>query len=104
MSGPHAQDNRGPDRDGPGAGYERRADRRYKVSAYKAPRGYKVPHARRGAALAPAYRGNAYVVDHKRYGLSAPPRGYQYVRVGNDVALTAITTGIVTSVILQLFQ
>ncbi len=103
MGGPRADhDNRGPDRND--NGYERRADRRYKIGAYHAPRGYKTPQARRGQKLAQAYRGNAYVVDYRRYNLSAPPRGYQYVRVNNDVALTAISTGVITSVILQLFQ
>jgi Ni/Co efflux regulator RcnB len=43
-------------------------------------------------------------VDYRHYGLSAPPRGYQYVRVNNDVVLTAVATGVVASVIYQLFQ
>ena len=42
----------------------------------------------------------------KRYKANRyqPPRGYQYVRVNNDVVLTAIATGVVASVIYQLFQ
>jgi Ni/Co efflux regulator RcnB len=39
-------------------------------------------------------------IDYRRYhGLRAPPRGYHWVRSGNDAVLVAITTGIVASVI-----
>lgn len=92
------------DHRGPSDNWERHADRRYKVGAYHAPRGYRAPVVRRGERLAPAYRGQSYQVDYRRYNLSAPPRGYQYVRVNNDVVLTAIATGVITSVITQLFQ
>jgi len=92
------QDNRGPQ------GYERRATKRYKASAYRAPKGYRAPQSRRGAVLAPAYRTQAYVVDYRRYNLTPPPRGYQYVRTNNDVVLTAIASGVITSVILNMFQ
>ena len=84
--------------------YERRAERRYRAARYQAPRGYTAQQWRRGERLPASYRSRAYVVDHRRYALAPPPRGYHYVRVGDDVALTAITTGIISSVILQLFQ
>lgn len=43
---------------------------------------------------------NYAVVDYHRYRrLAPPPRGYQWVRSGNDAVLVAITTGIVASVI-----
>lgn len=84
--------------------YERRADRRYKAARYQAPKGYQARVWRHGEKLPPAYRSRAYVVDYRTYRLAPPPRGYQYVRVGNDVALTAITTGVIASVIQQLFQ
>lgn len=91
---------------GPGdnSTYERRAAKHYKAGRYQPPRGYQARQWRRGDKLPASYRGRNYVVDHHRYGLSAPPRGYQYVRVGNDVVLTAIATGVVASVIYQLFQ
>jgi Ni/Co efflux regulator RcnB len=95
---------------GPGKGdnnnYERNASKRYKApSRYQPPRGYQAGHQwRRGEKLPSSYRGKGYVVDYRHYGLSAPPRGYQYVRVNNDVVLTAIATGVVASVIYQLFQ
>jgi Ni/Co efflux regulator RcnB len=84
--------------------YERRAERRYKAARYQAPRGYQARSWRHGEKLPPAYRGRAYVVDYRSYRLAPPPRGYQYVRVGDDVALTAISTGVIASVIQQLFQ
>jgi len=40
------------------------------------------------------------MVDYRRYHrLTPPPRGYNWVRSGNDAVLVAITTGIVASVI-----
>jgi Ni/Co efflux regulator RcnB len=51
------------------------------------------------------YRTNRYIVgDYHRYGLYAPPHGYQYVRSGDDVVLAAVTTGLVVAVIAGLFQ
>lgn len=39
-------------------------------------------------------------IDYRGYrGLKAPPRGYHYVRSGNDVLLVAITSGVVASVL-----
>lgn len=84
--------------------YERRAAKHYKAGRYTPPRGYHARHWTRGQHLPAAYRGRGYVVDHRRYGLRAPPRGYHYVRVGNDVALTAIASGIIASVIIDLFN
>jgi len=78
--------------------------KRYKAGRYVPPRGYKVHRWTRGERLPDAYRARTYVVDYRHYGLNAPPRGYQYVRVGNDVVLTAIATGIVASVVADLFQ
>jgi len=84
--------------------YERRATKRYAAGRYQRPAGYQQRHWRYGERLPPSYRGRAYVVDHRRYGLSAPPRGYQYTRVDNDVVMTAIATGVIASVITGLFQ
>ena len=68
-------------------------------------------HARRGAGPRhDLYRGNRlpanyhhkqYVVDNWRsHRLSAPPRGYHWVQVGNDYVLAAVATGIIASVLL----
>jgi Ni/Co efflux regulator RcnB len=85
--------------------YERHAGKRYKApSRYQPPRGYQARQWHRGDKLPSSYRSKAYVVDYRHYGLGAPPRGYQYVRVNNDVVLTAVATGVIASVIFQLFQ
>jgi Ni/Co efflux regulator RcnB len=103
----HGNDNRGNDNrghDNNNGGYERRADKRFKTSAYRGPKGYHGQRFHRGERLAPAYRGSAYQVDYRRYNLAPPPRGYQYVRVNNDVVLTAIATGVITSVLMDMFN
>ncbi|MDR0563977.1 MAG: RcnB family protein [Azoarcus sp.] len=37
--------------------------------------------------------------DRKRYGLQPPPRGYRYMRAGDDILLIAIGTSIITNII-----
>jgi Ni/Co efflux regulator RcnB len=39
------------------------------------------------------------VNNYRDYRLSAPPRGYQWVRSGNDAVLIAITSGIIGAVV-----
>ena len=39
------------------------------------------------------------VNDYRAYRLTPPPRGYHYVRSGNDVVLVALTTGIIAGII-----
>ena len=80
------------------------AQRRYNAGAYQRPYGYQQRQWNAGYTLPPAYRHSRYVVDHRRYGLRAPPPGYQYTRVDNDVVLTAIATGLIASVIVGLFN
>jgi len=81
------------------------AQRRYSAPRYVAPRGYAVRSWSYGQRMPAYYRTNAYVVnDYSRYGLRAPPRGYQYVRSGNDVVLAAVATGLITAVIAGLFN
>ena len=87
--------------------YERwqRAERRYYAPRYVPPRGYAVRTWSYGQRMPSYYRTNAYVVnDYDRYGLRAPPRGYQYVRSGNDVVLAAVAGGLITAVIAGLFN
>lgn len=88
-------------------GYERwqRSQRRYSAGRYYAPRGYQARAWRYGERMPYQYRSSQYVVrDYGRYGLRAPPSGYQYVRSGEDVVLAAVTTGLVVAVIASLFQ
>jgi len=37
--------------------------------------------------------------DYKRYGLQRPPRGYEWVRVGDKFVMIAITTGIIGAIL-----
>ena len=81
------------------------AQRRYNAGRYYAPRGYAVRSWSYGQRMPSYYRSNQYVVsDYGRYGLRQPPRGYHYVRSGNDVVLTAVATGLITAVIAGLFN
>ncbi|XYJ09651.1 RcnB family protein [Telluria sp. B2] len=55
----------------------------------------------RGQRLPAHFHHRQYVVDNWRaHRLSAPPRGYHWVQVGNDYVLAAIATGIIASVLL----
>ena len=81
-----------------------RSERRYNAGRYSAPRGYQVRQWSYGQRL-PSYYSQGYVVnDYNRYGLRAPPRGYHYVRSGNDVVLAAVAGGLITAVIAGLFN
>jgi len=82
-----------------------RSERRYNAGRYQAPRGYQTRSWSYGQRMPSYYRSNQYVVnDYGRYGLRAPPRGYHYVRSGNDVVLAAIAGGLITAVIAGLFN
>ena len=81
------------------------SQRRYNAGRYQAPRGYQVRSWSYGQTMPTYYRTSNYVVnDYGRYGLRAPPRGYHYVRSGNDVVLAAIAGGLITAVIAGLFN
>lgn len=55
---------------------------------------------RKGERFDRRYAQNYQEVDYRRYrGLRAPPRGYRYVRSGNDAVLVGVTTGIIAAVI-----
>ena len=80
-----------------------RAERRYNAGSWQQPRGYNYRVYSSGQRLPNAY--NAYVVnDYNRYGLRAPPRGYHYVRNGNDVVLAGVSGGLISAVIAGLFN
>jgi len=77
---------------------------RYHYGYYNAPRGYYYRTWHRGDRLPYAYYGHSYVVyDWQPYRLYAPPYGYHWVRVGDDVVLTAIATGIVLDVLYNIW-
>lgn len=88
--------------------YDRRDNRRqmarhrYQAGRYNAPRGYRYARYNIGSRLPMGYYGNNYYVDYRPYGLSAPPRGYRWNRVGSDAYLVS-GNGIVRDVIYSLF-
>jgi len=81
------------------------SQRRYNAGRYYAPRGYQQRDWSYGQRMPSYYRSNQYVVnDYSRYGLRAPPRGYHYVRSGDDVVLAAVAGGLIVAVIAGLFN
>ncbi len=104
----HRGDNRGNDHgnrhdNDRGNHYGWNGQRYQAPNQYVRPNGYKVRTWRNGDRLPSTYRTRQYYVDYRQYHLNAPPRGYQYVRVNNDVVLTAIATGVIASVITGLY-
>jgi Ni/Co efflux regulator RcnB len=64
--------------------------------------GARGPEWRRGAHIPREYMARQYwVEDWRAHRLSAPPRGYQWVQVGNDYVLVAIATGIIAQLLLS---
>jgi len=61
------------------------------VKKYRWTKGHRVSAAER--------RRMADVRDYRRYRLSAPPRGYHWVRADNEFLLVGVATGIITSII-----
>ncbi|MFA1626815.1 RcnB family protein [Rhizobium mongolense] len=61
------------------------------VHKYRWTKGHRMTAAER--------RHMAEVRDYRRYRLSAPPRGYRWVRVDNEFLLIGVTSGIVSSII-----
>lgn len=56
-------------------------------------------HWRRGERLPQAYWGRDRYVDYRHHHLRRPPRGYQWVRVDDNYALVALTTGLIAEII-----
>jgi Ni/Co efflux regulator RcnB len=68
--------------------------------SYGRPPVYAPPSWRRGDRLPPAYWGPHYrVMDYPHYHVYAPPYGYQWVHVNNELLLTALATGLVLDVV-----
>jgi Ni/Co efflux regulator RcnB len=53
----------------------------------------------RGHRISAADRRRAAAIDYRRYRLSAPPRGYRWVRVDNNFLLIGITSGLISNVL-----
>jgi Ni/Co efflux regulator RcnB len=77
---------------------------RYNYGHYRAPHGYHYRVWHRGDHLPRSYYGSSYIVyDWRPYRLYSPPYGYHWVRVGNDVLLTALATGVVLDVLYNIW-
>jgi Ni/Co efflux regulator RcnB len=77
---------------------------RFRAGNYYRPSGYRHYAWHRGAHLPSSYYAPRYVVhDYHAYHLHRPPHGHHWVRVDNDVLLTAIATGVVVAVVNDLF-
>jgi len=71
-----------------------------KTTVNKAPARVAARRWAKGQRFDRRYAPNYAVVDYRRYRarrLYAPPRGYQWVRSGNDAVLVGITTGLVAA-------
>jgi Ni/Co efflux regulator RcnB len=79
------------------------AHQRYHGGRYVEPRYFRYSRYDIGSRLPVGYYGNSYYIDYRPYGLMAPPRGYRWNRVGNDVYLISIADGLVRDVIYSLF-
>ncbi len=78
---------------------------RFPAPRYIPPRGYYARSWHRGDRLPEAYCSSRYIVsDYDSYRLYAPPRGHRWVRVDDDVLLTAVATGAVVAVVSGLFH
>ena len=91
-------------------GYRDYGDRNYREHGYRDDRGYRDYRPNeyrawhRGDRLPRSWYGSSYIVyDWRPYRLYSPPYGYHWVRVGDDVLLTAIATGIVLDVIYDIW-
>lgn len=85
--------------------YARPSHYDYRPRAYRAPSRYVHPHGhhlrswRVGYHLPAPYYARPYYLDYHRYGLWEPPYGHRWVRVGNDVVLVAIASGLIVDVL-----
>ena len=80
------------------------ARERFRGGSYHAPRGYYAYRWHRGDRLPRTYYARPYIVDgYRGYRLYDPPRGCHWVRVRDDVLLTAIATGVVLDVVYNLY-
>jgi Ni/Co efflux regulator RcnB len=80
------------------------ARQRFRGGNYHPPRGYYEHRWRRGDRLPRAYYARPYIVyGYRGYHLYNPPRGSHWIRVRNNVFLTASATGVVLDVVYNLY-
>jgi Ni/Co efflux regulator RcnB len=92
--------------------FDRIDNRTYRARvSYTAPSRFVMPYGYRyqtysvGSRLPSSYYyGNTYYVDYRPYGLTPPPYGYHWVRVGNDVYMVRNNNGLIAEVVYSLFR
>jgi Ni/Co efflux regulator RcnB len=52
----------------------------------------------RGHRLSPSDRHRATTIDYRRYHLSSPPHGYQWMRIGGSLLMVGQTSGLILKV------
>ena len=82
----------------------RAVTRYYAPSRYYAPAGYRYTTYDVGTYLPRGYYGSSYYIDYRPYGLSPPPYGYRWVRVGNDVYMVQTRNCLIAEAVLSLFR
>ena len=70
--------------------------------AYGYPPAYEARAWHRGERFASGYGQPCGPSEYAHYGLYSPPRGYQWVRSGDDFLLTALATGVIFDVLTHL--
>jgi Ni/Co efflux regulator RcnB len=85
-------------------GRHHNARQSYASSRYNAPRGYRYARYSYGTRLPTGYWGNSYYVDYQPYGLSRPPTGYRWNRVGNDVYMVNVRNGLIAEAVYSIFR
>jgi Ni/Co efflux regulator RcnB len=77
-------------------------DRREQPGHQKSGKG---PQFRKGEKFDRSRATHYQVVDYRKYrNVKAPPKGYHYVRSGNDMLLVGVTSGIVAAVTSGMFR
>jgi Ni/Co efflux regulator RcnB len=77
---------------------DRRDDRRYDRNDYR-PQRIEYRRWNKGQRFDSRYAQNYRVIDARAYRLHDAPRGYRWVRSGNDAVMIGITTGLVAAVL-----
>lgn len=89
---------------GPQRHHHHRHYNRYRApSHYHRPHGYYARSWHRGHYLPASYYASNYYVDYRPYDLAPPPYGHHWVRVGSDVLLVALATGLIADAVYGLF-
>lgn len=101
---PYSRDMNDSDCDGISDRYDNSYDRYGYGERYVRPYTYGHTRWRVGSYMPYSYYGHPRYVDYEVYGLRAPPYGYRWARVGNDVYLVSIRNGLIAEVVYDLLH